>query len=510
MRLFLHAGPLMVGMLVAFALMDAFRAWPWLAVSELVFAAALGWSVHALKTRGEGALGRVEGVSIAASLPVFWISLLDPGIGHAGSFGLVLGPFVWHAIGGTRRGRMAAAVFLAGWGILALARVAGMQPFGPWRYPWSVWGGGLSVWFLALLLADWRERAREEERAARVAEEGTMRALLERLPVAVGIVCGERWLFCNAAMRTFCQESGRESCGTRIARHIGEDAWLTLLREGELHTEWHGEHGERPVHMVAVEGTWLGERVRMLVIVDESEERELERLRREEMLAALAGGVAHHFNNLFMGVLGAAELLRDADEKERRRLVAQIVDETERGAAICRDLVSLARRRPRHPQVLRPDAWLRRHAHTLRLLATQDVRVLVHAEADLPEIVVDRRDLEEMLLRLVHNAVEASPPESEVHVAASHVRLDDPTGWHGTGMPGDHVVFSVSNAGGMGTTTLNHALMPFHTTRDPRRPGLGLNVVLGIVRRHRGWMRIHTRKGQRTEIEVAFPVRGLV
>ncbi len=506
-RLLLRAAWPLVAMLGGFTAIDLLRGSFWIALAEGVFAGGLAWMARALaRDRDARAVERAERVGLASSLPIFFSCLLDPGLGHASVAALPLGPVAWYAMGGARQGRLAAGAFLGVWAALAAARLAGATPFGPWRYSWADWGGMLAMWLLSAMIMDWRERGAEERRAAFLAEEAAMRAFLERIPVAVGVVREGQWLFCNTAMRGLCG-----GCATEIARFIGEEAWLALLRHGEVRADWETGEAPRPVRILAVEGRWGRRDAWMVIVVDESEARELDRLRREEMLAALAGGVAHHFNNLLMSVMGAADLVMQSRELgEAHRHGRAIAAAAARGAGISRTLAAFARSRPGKIEHLRPDAFLARQAPVLELLATDGVRVAVHAEPELPAIMADRRDLEEMLLRLVRNAVEAAPPDSVVHVSAARMEIRELAGWLGPGEPGEHVVFSVTNRGEIGTTTIRRALVPFYSSHGPRRAGLGLNVVMAIARRHRALVRVHASEAHgRTEVDVAFPARRL-
>ncbi len=501
-ELLLRASPVLALMLLGFAVIDLFRQTIGVALAEIVFALGLGWTAWVLARKGTEAIEQAELVAIASSLPVFFSCLIDPGVGHAAIAGVPLGPVAWYAMGGSWLGRLASIVFFGGWALLALARALGASPFGPWLESWADWGGMLAITLLSAMIMDWREREAEARRAGFLAEEASMRTFLERIPVAVGVVREGAWLFCNPAMHKLCG-----GCSVSIADAIGEDAWLALLRHGELQTDWETEEGPRPVHLIAVQGRWGQHDAWMVIAVDETETRELERLRREEMLAALAGGVAHHFNNLLMSVMGAADLvLTSRDIQEARAHAREIARAAARGAEISRALVAFARTRPKRTEPIQPELFLARHAPVLELLAPEEGRVIVETEENLPAIAADRRDLEEMLLRLVHNAAEASPRGSIVRVGCTRMDIHDLAGWLGAGTPGEFVVFSVSNRGRMGTTTLKRVFTPFYSTRGPRRAGLGLNVVMGIARRHGALVRVESsREKEEVEVCVAFP-----
>jgi len=510
-QLLLRLTPVLAAVLVGFALIDLFRGWISVAIGELIFAAGLWQALRItrpiaasnhrmLSQQSLVQLHRAELLLVISSLPLFWLLLLDPGVGHASMFGLVLGPAAWYIAGGARIGRIAAAVYAAGWALLALVRAFGAFA-GDWLYGWEEWAAGFSIWLLAVAIFDARERAFESRRKKALEHDAAITAFLDRLPLGVGVWSNGEWLYRNPTMQTLCV-----SPTASPVELLGEKTWLHLIRDGELDGTWRCGEIKRPVKLISISVPWQGRQARALLVVDETAARELERLRREEMLASLAAGVAHHFNNLFAGVLGAAEIVAaEAKSDEAKDALRIIEDSSERGTRICRELVRFAKRKPEQQRTIHPAEWLRRVSSVLRIAVPPSMELILSADRTAP-IRADVRDLEEIVLRFVRNAVEASEGKGEVRVAITQVHLTNFAGWYGRGTPGDYVVFSVSDRGkGMGTTTLEEALSPFFSGKSPAHAGMGLAAAWGLVQRHDGILRIHPRKGGGMEVEAAFP-----
>ena len=123
------------------------------------------------------------------------------------------------------------------------------------------------------------------------------------------------------------------------------------------------------------------------------------------------------------------------------------------------------------------------------------VELQVEAEAGLPPLVCDAGELEQMLLALGLNGIEATPAEGRVAVTA---RRD-----------GEELLIQVSDTGaGIPDAIRDHIFEPFFTTKEQGKGvGLGLAVVYGIVERHRGRIEVDSREGAGTVFAVHLPWR---
>jgi PAS domain S-box-containing protein len=250
--------------------------------------------------------------------------------------------------------------------------------------------------------------------------------------------------------------------------------------------------------------------------LSESKRRELETHLREakrfESLGLLAAGIAHDFNNLLVGVLGNAELLL---------LTPGLTDSF-------REPLSLIRRAGRHASdltrqllvfagrgqlIMTPVNLPRVVADNLELLRTRlpaGVQLQSDIAAELPVIDADRGQINQVVMNLVMNAIEALEVPSAIVVQTRLEHIDAETlvtfQHNASARPGEFAVLLVQDAGrGIDTPTLARIFDPFFSTKFAGR-GLGLASVLGIVQSHRGALRVRTKPGIGTCFEVAFPV----
>jgi PAS domain S-box-containing protein len=230
-----------------------------------------------------------------------------------------------------------------------------------------------------------------------------------------------------------------------------------------------------------------------------------------EGLGRLVGGVAHDFNNLLVGIVGAADLARSELPAGHAALepLRTVVDASNRAAALCRQLLALAGRAQPSLGPVPLDALLGETADLLGISAGRRLVLRREVAPGLPAVLGDAGQLRQLLLNLVVNAAEASEGGGQVTLRADRVEADRAlldTFRLGEGLaPGWWIRLKVTDDGsGMTPQVLARVFDPFFTTKEEGR-GLGLAETLGIVRRHRGCVRVESAPGRGTTFTILLP-----
>jgi signal transduction histidine kinase len=275
-----------------------------------------------------------------------------------------------------------------------------------------------------------------------------------------------------------------------------------------------GGYKETDLDLARLVARWVGlliERMR-----DDEQRRRLEARFREaqklESLGLLAGGVAHDFNNLLMIILGHASLaLRDLPvTSPARDAVEQVALAAKRSAELTRQMLAFAGREPRRDSIL---SLAQAASETLKLLGgtvPDGVRLQSEIE-EIPAVYADPAQIRRVLMNLVTNAAEAIGDRVGTVVVRTGIEEAGPSGLRGIvgtedAAPGRYAFVEVEDDGcGIGPGTLARIFDPFFSTKFTGR-GLGLATTLGIVRSHRGAIRVTSDPGRRTTFRVLLPI----
>jgi signal transduction histidine kinase len=234
---------------------------------------------------------------------------------------------------------------------------------------------------------------------------------------------------------------------------------------------------------------------------------EFARVQRFEAIGELVGGVAHDFNNLLTVITGALDLtLRDANlSPSGRRLVDMSMGAARRGSELTGQLLTFARKQVMQPEVLNPNEVIANLETFIRRAAGERIEVITQLSPVLWPARLDRAQFETALVNLVLNARDALNGEGRVVVRTRNAVVDAATS---PDLPaGDYVLASVSDSGeGMTPDVVARAIEPFFTTKEiGKGSGLGLSQVYGFARGASGGLRIDSRPGKGTTVEIYFP-----
>jgi len=208
-------------------------------------------------------------------------------------------------------------------------------------------------------------------------------------------------------------------------------------------------------------------------------------------IGQLAAGIGHELNNPLNNILSYASLIRreaDSDAEAVRKDIEALRDEAERASKIVQGILGFSRQMPASFSEFPILAWLQQSIDLVQATALKkSVDIRIHSSEDY-RINADRSLLQQALINLLINAIQASPQNATVDVFAQKQN--------------SHHLVRVEDAGkGINDDAIEHLFEPFFTTKDVGEgSGLGLSITLGIVEQHQGALQLENRHDENGEV----------
>ena len=244
-------------------------------------------------------------------------------------------------------------------------------------------------------------------------------------------------------------------------------------------------------------------------------ESQLQRAQKMEVLGTMAGGVAHDLNNILSGIVGYPDLLlmQIPTDSALRKPIQVMQESGKKAAAIVQDLLTLTRRGVLVEEVLDLNQCIREYLdspeHEKLMSFHPAVEVASSLDANLLNIAGSRVHLVKAVMNLVSNAAEAMPKGGTIRIATTNRYLDQPIKGYDDIEEGDYVVLTVSDCGiGIASGDIDRIFEPFFTKKIMGRSGtgLGMAVVWGTVKDHKGYIDVNSVEGQGSQFSLYFPV----
>ena len=266
----------------------------------------------------------------------------------------------------------------------------------------------------------------------------------------------------------------------------------------------------RPVRMTGT-GTDVTER-KNAELVQEALNRRVGRMQQLESLGVLAGGVAHDFNNIFVSLIGHADLaLMDTpSDSPARQHIEELHTSALRASELTNQLLAYSGKGQFRLESLDLNRVVEENVPLLHSSLPKRARLALKLEAENTAVFGDVAQIRQVLVNLVTNAGEAlDGPQGTVTIRTAVIDADRAFLASGASeaelAEGRYVLLEVADDGvGMDDETRAKVFDPFFSTRFTGR-GLGLAAVLGIMHGHHGTVRVTSQPGTGTGVQILFP-----
>jgi PAS domain S-box-containing protein len=385
--------------------------------------------------------------------------------------------------------------------------------------------GGIAV------VNDLTDRKKAEEKL-KVSEERN-RLLVENANESIAVLQERRFVFTNPQFTEFTGYSRNELASRDFTEFVHHDDRAIIeeryrKRMGGDQTPFtyelrfiSREGATKWVELNSVLFTWEEKPSVLLFIRDIAERKQAEEERRRiesqiqqtqklESLGVLAGGIAHDFNNLLMAILGNIDLaLLDLTPSSPVRMnLLEAAKASQRAADLCRQMLAYSGRGKFKSESLNLNEIIQDMSHMLDVSVSKKAILRYNYATGLPPIEADATQMRQIIMNLVINASDAIGEKSGI-ISISTGMMDCDRSylsetWLNDKLPeGQYVCLEVADTGcGMDRDMIPKIFDPFFTTKFT---GRGLAAVFGIVRGHRGAIKVYSEKGRGTTFKILMP-----
>ncbi len=238
-------------------------------------------------------------------------------------------------------------------------------------------------------------------------------------------------------------------------------------------------------------------------------EAEYLRTKKIEAIGILAGGIAHDFNNLLQVILGYVSLaLMNAEPGSKTASMLELAEQSSQSAKeLGTRLLTFAKCGGEYMQPTKPGPFVRERTE-MELDSTTAIKLSFNLPDDLPLVMLDVNQIQQVIAILAINAREAMPDGGLLNVSAASTILAASNDF--TIPPAEylHILFEDSGIG-IPPEILPNIFDPYFTTKEiggRRGMGLGLALCYSIIKRHQGHIHAESKLGEGTQIHIYLPI----
>lgn len=365
---------------------------------------------------------------------------------------------------------------------------------------------------------------RKKAQEALLESESKFRTLFELTPQAIALISLENdkiedinQKFCELFKVSREETIGKTPFELEFPSSKDRQMFLDSLRGTgeveELEMEFKARDGARfKTQMFAKPIQLTGQKYILTIFHDITAQKKLEaqllQAQKMEAIGTLAGGIAHNFNNLLMGIQGYTSLaLLDL---EKRHPIYNKLENIEKlvqsGSKLTNQLLGYARGGKYEVRSMSLNRLVKDIADTFGQ-TRKDIKVHQLLDDDLLGVEVDQGQMEQVMLNLFVNAADAMPSGGDLYVQTQNAASEAMEAKSYEVKPGDYVILTIRDSGiGMSKDTMARIFEPFFTTKEMGRgTGLGLASVYGIIKAHGGYIDVASDVGTGTTFGIYLP-----
>jgi PAS domain S-box-containing protein len=294
-----------------------------------------------------------------------------------------------------------------------------------------------------------------------------------------------------------------------------EPALEEILIHTEYSSEWQFQRKDATSFSAEVIVTTMPDGSLLATVRDITRRKELEaellQAQKIESIGKLAGGIAHDFNNILVPIIGYVELAMmelGTEDKIYQDLLG-VHKAAERAAGLTRQILAFSRKQMLEMRVQDLNEIVGDFQTMIQRLIGEDIELQACLDPSVDNVLVDKGQIEQILLNLVVNARDAMPAGGKLTIETSNVYLDEGYMKSHADLkrPGAYVMLAITDNGcGMDESFQRKIFEPFFTTKEKGQgTGLGLATVFGIVKQHNGHIMVYSELGQGTSFKVYLP-----
>lgn len=240
-------------------------------------------------------------------------------------------------------------------------------------------------------------------------------------------------------------------------------------------------------------------------------EQSLRQLQKMESIGNLAGGIAHDFNNLLFPIIGMSEMLLEdlPQDSPEHQSAQEIYDAGRRGGELVKQILAFSRQSEHKMIPVRVQNVLKEALKLSRSTIPSNIEIQQNIQQKCGLVMADITQIHQVAMNLITNAYHAVEDKSGViNIALKEITIEENDLLNREFMPGKYVRLSVSDNGiGMTQSIVKKIFEPYFTTKEQGKgTGLGLAVVYGIVKEHKGEIKVYSEVGKGTTFCIYLPL----